>query len=151
MPLLLLYILAASFAPGEDSEEEKRLRELFLKSRQQMEIVPSPTSTPKETPIPATPAHKRFRPAEPDEHPKTPANLPHTPRSRPTASVEATPVNVPETPNPMTPSPTSTPEAEATKSPTLEQTPPLVSAPAPTAKKRHGWFLFGKRDDDEIV
>jgi N-acetylmuramoyl-L-alanine amidase len=151
VPLLLLYILAASLAPGEDPEAEKRLRELFLKSRQQMEIVPSPTPTPKETPIPATPTHKRFHPAEPDELPKTPANPPHTPRPRSTTPVGAAPVEVPETPNPITPSPTSTPETEATKSPTPEETRPVVSAPSPTPKKRHGWFLFGKRDDDEIV
>lgn len=146
VPLLLLYILATSFAPGEDPQEEKRLRELFLKSRQQMEIVPSPTPMPKETPVPATPPHKRFQPAEPDERSKTTASPPHTPRPRST-----TPIEVPETPNPTTPSPTSTPEPEMTKSPTPEETPPVVSAPAPTAKKRHGWFFFGKRDDDEIV
>ncbi|HXL26846.1 MAG TPA: hypothetical protein VN952_09185, partial [Chthoniobacterales bacterium] len=88
VPLLLLYILATSFAPAEDSEQEKRLRELFLESRQQMEIVPSPTPTPKETPVPATPPHKRFRPAEPEEQSKAPATPSHTPRPRPTAPVE---------------------------------------------------------------
>ncbi|MEY2603171.1 MAG: hypothetical protein QOH31_945 [Verrucomicrobiota bacterium] len=146
VPLLLLYILATSFAPAEDSEQEKRLRELFLKSRQQMEIVPSPTPTPKETPVPATPPHKRFRPAEPEEQSKAPATPSHTPRPRPTA-----PVEVAETPSPSTPSPTSTPEPDVTKPPAEEETPTIVSAPTPKPKKRHGWFFFGKRDDDEIV
>jgi hypothetical protein len=141
VPLLLLYILAASFAPGEDPEEEKRLRELFLKSRQQMEIVPSPTPTPKPTPIPATPPPKRFRYREPDEHPKAQATQSLSPQQHQPPSSEVS----------ETPSPTSTPEPEITKSPATEETPPLLSAPPPTPKKRHGWFFFGKRDDDEIV
>ena len=146
VPLLLLYILAASFAPGEDPEQEKRLRELFLKSRQQMEIVPSPTPTPKPTPIPATPPHKRFRYTAPEEHPKSPATPSFSPRPHATTPVESS-----ETPHPPTPSPTSTPEPEMTKPSATEEPPPVVSTITPTPKKRHGWFLFGKRDDDEIV
>lgn len=126
-----------------------------------MEIIPSPTPTPKATPVPATPPHKRFRSpeqgeetkspvrsrsTEPDQETKVPSHPAFSPRPRSPAPVEA-----PETPTPATPSPTSTPEPETTKTPAVEETPAVVSAPAPTPKKRRGWFFFGKRNDDEIV
>src|SRR5690242_12971476 len=49
----------AARLPGESSDEEKRLRELFLKSRQQMEVVPSPTPSAKPTPAPAPPPGRK--------------------------------------------------------------------------------------------
>jgi hypothetical protein len=141
VPLLLLYFSVISFAPGEDPDEQKRLKELFLKSRQQMEIVPSPTPTPKPTPVPATPPHKQFRYRRPDDHSQSSATPAFSPR--------------PHSPTPseisVTPSPTATPEPETVHSPVPEETPPMVSAPAPTPKKRHGWFFFGKRDDDDEI
>jgi len=112
-----------------------------------MEIVPSPTPVPKETPVPPTPPHKPFRPAEAGRALEKPPLLRPTLHGHaPTASVE-----IAETPSPATPSPTSTPEPDVTKPPAAQETPIIASAPTPKPKKRHGWFLFGKRDDDEIV
>src|SRR5258708_27263770 len=102
-----------------------------------MEIVPRPTTGPKETPVPPTPPHKPFRPAEPEEHSKAPATPSHIARPRPTASVE-----IAETPSPATPSPTSTPEPDVTKPPAAQQTPIIASAPTPKPNKRQGWCLL---------
>jgi hypothetical protein len=154
IPLLLFFFLVVSFAPGEDPEEQKRLRELFLKSRQQMEIVPSPTPAPKPTPVPAAPPHKRFRYREPEEHPQTSATPFFSPRPRPTANSEhsATPAPTSTSTSVPTPSPVPTPEEGAVSSPEPEESSPVAVISTPTPKKKHGWFFFGKRDkEDEIV
>jgi N-acetylmuramoyl-L-alanine amidase len=152
IPLLLLFFLVVSFAPGEDPEEQKRLRELFLKSRQQMEIIPSPTPAPKPTPVPATPPHKQFRYREPETRSQTSATPFFSPRPRPSATSENTATPIPSTTPIYTPTPVRTPEPETVNSPEPEETPPVASISTPTPKKRHGWFFFGRRDkEDEIV
>ena len=51
VPALLLLIFVCPFRSlTQSSDDEKRLRELFLKSRQQMEIVPSPKLYSKANP-----------------------------------------------------------------------------------------------------
>lgn len=54
--LALIFLLALGSRHGstEQTDEDKRLREFSLKSRQQMKIVPSPTPAPKRTPSPAS-------------------------------------------------------------------------------------------------
>jgi len=116
----------------QSDEEEQRLRQLFLKSRQTMEIVPSPTPSPNPTPSPATsPVRHPFRSASP----------------KPTTSGPPQPVtNVKgeETrPTPATrPEPTP---AQVASTPLVEN----VATPTPVPKRKHHWFLFGKRDNDE--
>src|ERR1700756_3565383 len=121
-------------AVSQQSDEEKRLRDLFLKSRQQMEIVPTPTPMPRPTPDPAPSPGKQ------------PFVLP---------SAEATPGK------PIQPGPTQTatekpeesaaPSAPATPSPTASTPVPRVEIPSATPKKKHRWFLFGKHDDGESI
>jgi cell division septation protein DedD len=151
--------LLSSISPGQSPDEEQRLKQLFLKSRQQMEIVPSPTPTPKPTPIPAPIRRKPFRDrnTEEESRPTRPGEASGQERARRTEEPERTPV---ETPTPM-PTPTSTPTAAPTATAHIEAsisvTPPAEQErlPAATPKKRHhGWFLFGfhpKDDNDEIV
>jgi hypothetical protein len=148
----LACFFATSFSPGQSSDEEQRLRQLFLKSRQEMQIVPSPTPTPRPTPVPATPVHKPFH--NRNKESDTPANRsevePHESSERPATSERsaATPAPTPlQTPAPM---PTEKVEAPPSRP---EVTPAEESSAQPTPKKkRHGWFIFNLHsDDDEIV
>jgi hypothetical protein len=142
----LACFLASSFSPGQSSDEEKRLRQLFLKSRQEMEIVPSPTPTPKPTPIPATPPRKPFHNRTREE--QTPPNQSEQEakesNERPVETPTPTPLRTP------TPSPTERVEAPPSRA---TATPEEESLSRPTPKKKHqGWFLFHfHSDDDEIV
>ena len=142
----LSWFFATSFSPGQSSDEEQRLRQLFLKSRQEMQIVPSPTPTPKATPIPATPARKPFH--ERNRESETP------PKRSEEESEESTerPAETKVTPPPQTPTPAPTARLEVPPS-RVEATPQEESLPAPTpAKKHHGWWFFHfHSDDDEIV
>jgi len=139
LSMLFLLALGSIQGIGQQSDEEKRLRELFLKSRQQMEIVPSPTLAPKPTPSPApsplkqpylagTPeatAHKSIQPS------------PGTTVARPTSEQEeeSTPSQHAE---PVKNEPLSTPAIEK-------------ETPSPTPKKKRRWFFFGKSDSDESI
>jgi hypothetical protein len=138
--LLLLFFLALGSNHGvtQQTDEEKRLRELFLKSRQKMEIVASPTPSPKPTPSPAaSPLRQSFRSAAPEATAYKAAPPSPTPRSSATQAEEE-------------PKSTPTAQPESTRAQT-ESTPPTEPAvPAPTAKKKRRWFFFGK-DDDSIV
>jgi N-acetylmuramoyl-L-alanine amidase len=141
IPLLsVLFFLAIPSNHGvtQQTEDEKRLRDLFLKSRQKMEIVASPTPSPKPTPSPAaSPLRQSFRSATPEP---TASKVPPIPVPRPsgTQAEEEPKVN-----------PTAQPEATRSQA---ESTPPTEPAtPAPTAKKKRRWFFFGKQDDDSIV
>jgi N-acetylmuramoyl-L-alanine amidase len=139
IPLVSLTIclsLGAKLGVSQQSDEENRLRELFLKSRQQMEIVPSPTPTPKPRPNPAaSPVKQSFAPPSPESTPRKP------PQPGPTAKrVERE-------------------ESEATPSASIASTPPQNSStptpqretPAVTPKKKHHWFFFQHARDDSIV
>jgi hypothetical protein len=137
IPLVSLTILLSlGSMPGvsQQSDEEKRLRELFLKSRQQMEIVPSPTPTPRPTPDPASsPVKQPFVPPSPEATPHrttqpSPTSKPAE-KEQPELATTPSPVQTPSTPTPL----------------------PQKEAPTPTPKKKHHWFFFGGRDDSESI
>jgi hypothetical protein len=132
LSVLFLLALGSNHGVTQQTDEEKRLRELFLKSRQKMEIVASPTPAPKPTPSPA-PSPLR-QPA-------------HVSSPEPTASKSAQPSPA------ARPSATSA-EAESRPTPSPQPEPARAQiastpAPSPTVKKKRGWFFFGKRDDEE--
>jgi hypothetical protein len=139
LSVLFLLALAANQGVTQQTEEEKRLRDLFLKSRQKMEIVASPTPSPKPTPSPAaSPLRQSLHSTSPE--PAASRSAPPSPSARPSATqaqVESRPTPSPE--------PEST-RAQIASTPAIER-----EAPAPTAKKRRGWFFFGKRDDDDSI
>jgi N-acetylmuramoyl-L-alanine amidase len=139
--LLLLFLLGLGSNQGitQQSDEEKRLRELFLKSRQQMEIVPSPTLTPKPTPSPApSPLKQPYSAGTPE--PTARKSTPPGPGATPTPAEEE------ETPKQVSPSPSQTEHNEPPSTPSSEK-----GTPSPTPKKKRHWFLFGKRDEDESI
>jgi N-acetylmuramoyl-L-alanine amidase-like protein len=123
----------------QQTDDEKRLRDLFLKSRQKMEIVASPTPSPKPTPSPAaSPLRQSFRSAAPEA----------------TASKAASPSPVPRPSAAQAeeePKATPTAQPEATRVQAESTSPTEPATPAPTAKKKRHWFFFGKQDDDSIV
>ena len=138
--LLLLFFLALGSNHGvtQQTDEEKRLRELFLKSRQKMEIVASPTPSPKPTPSPAaSPLRQSFRSAAPEATASKAAPPSPTPRPSATQAEEE-------------PKSTPTAQPEPTRAQTESAPPTEPAVPAPTAKKKRHWFFFGK-DDDSIV
>jgi N-acetylmuramoyl-L-alanine amidase len=139
LSVLFLLALGANQGVTQQTDEEKRLRELFLKSRQKMEIVASPTPSPKPTPSPAASPLRQSLLSPPPE-PAASRSAPPSPSARPSvtqAQVESRPTPSPE--------PEST-RAQIASTPAIER-----EAPAPTAKKKRGWFFFGKRDDDDSI
>jgi hypothetical protein len=128
--------LGATVGVSQQSDEDKRLRELFLKSRQQMEIVPSPTPTPKPRPNPApSPVKQSLASPSPEAVPRK------SPQPSPTAKQvereesEATPTaSIASTPPPNSSTPT-----------------PQRETPAVTPKKKHHWFFFQHDTQDSIV
>jgi hypothetical protein len=143
IPLLSVLVLLALFSNHgvtQQTDEEKRLRELFLRSRQKMEIVASPTPSPKPTPSPApSPLRQPFHSSSP-EAPASKSAQPN-PAARPSESQ----AEVESTPQTASPQPEST-TAQAASTPSVER-----ELPAPTAKKKRHWFFFGKRDDDDSI
>jgi hypothetical protein len=144
--LVLFFALAATVGNGEQSDEEKQLRELFLKSRQQMEIVPSPTPspTPRPTPSPALSPGKQpsIPPRQEPKRTVTPApQFPaHAFPSQPLkeqGETKLTPAQE-ETITPQTASPENSPN-------------PSEESPSSTPKRKKHWFFFGKPDDETIV
>ena len=137
LPLSVLFLLALGSNQGvtQQSDEEKRLRELFLKSRQQMEIVPSPTLTPKPTPSPApSPLKQPFVAG-------TPAATAGK-SIQPSPSASRTPAEQKE----ESPQHAEPAKSETPSTPAIEK-----ETPSPTPKKKHRWFFFGKNDDESIV
>jgi hypothetical protein len=143
IPLLSVLVLLALFSNHgvtQQTDEEKRLRELFLRSHQKMEIVASPTPSPKPTPSPApSPLRQPFHSSSP-EAPASKSAQP-SPAARPSESQ----AEVESTPQTASPQPEST-TAQAASTPSVER-----ELPAPTAKKKRHWFFFGKRDDDDSI
>lgn len=121
---------------GQQSDEEKRLRQLFLKSRQQMEIVPSPTLAPKPTPSPAPSPLKQLYPAGTPEATARKSPSPVATISRPTAEQEEESAS----------SQRAEPGKNETPSTAIEK-----EIPSPTPKKKRHWFFFGKSDNDESI
>ena len=132
--MLFLLALGSNRGITQQTDEDKRLRELFLKSRQKMEIVASPTPSPKPTPSPAS-SPLRHPSRSPSPEPTVSKSAPPSPAVRPSAT-EA------DEASESTPSP----QPEATKAQN-ESTP----VPTPTPKKKRHWFFFGKRDDDDSI
>ncbi|MBV9488909.1 MAG: N-acetylmuramoyl-L-alanine amidase [Verrucomicrobia bacterium] len=134
--------------PGESNDEQRRLRELFLKSRQQMQVVPSPTPTAKPTPAPATaPGRKRFRTPPDSATPKSsPSATPTLEDEEEEAMSEATP----EATATPTATPIPSPSAPSSPSPSAPASPPATAAATatatPTPKTRRRWFFFGPRE-----
>jgi hypothetical protein len=134
LSLTILLSLGSTLGVSQQSDEEKRLRDLFLKSRQQMEIVPSPTPTPRPTPDPApSPVKQSFAPPSPEAapHKTTQPN----PTSKP---VERKQPEATTAPSQVQPQSTSTPL-------------PQRETPTPTPSKKHRWFFFGGRDDSNSI
>jgi hypothetical protein len=142
IPLLsVLFLLALGLNHGitQQTDEDRRLRELFLKSRQKMEIVASPTPSPKPTPSPAS-SPLRHPSRSPSPEPTVSKGAPPSPAARPSAT-EAD--EAPES--------TPSPQPEATKA--QSESTPLIEkeVPTPTPKKKRHWFFFGKHDDDDSI
>jgi hypothetical protein len=138
--LSLLFLLALGSIQGvsQQSDEDQRLRERFLKSRQQMEIVPSPTLTPKPTPSPApSPLKRAYLAATPGASVRKAIGVP-SPTASQTAAEEE-------------PDRTSTPPAEPKKIETPSTPEIEKEIPSPTPKKKHHWFFFGKSDEDDSI
>jgi hypothetical protein len=141
LSVLLLLGLGSIQGIGQQSDEEKRLRELYLKSRQRMEIVPSPTLTPKPTPSPAPSPLKQTNVAATPE-----ATARKSIQSSPSASASRTPAEEEDesdqtSPESVEPAKNATPSTTATERET----------PSPTPKKKRHWFFFGKSDQDESI
>jgi hypothetical protein len=150
--LLLLAGLAGTLTRAELTDEEKK--DLFLKSREKMRTVASPT--PEES---ATPRHK----PKPAKHP--PAKKKKSPTPKPTPEPEETPERTPRpvaqetperhpTPNESTPPRT----VAATPTPPNTKTPSPASVPAQVVVEKSGYqkprgfsllpfHLFGKHYD----
>ena len=156
--LLLVAEFAGTITHGEPTEEEKK--QLFLKARENMRTVPSPTpeasATPRRKPKPAQhPPKKKSKPKptpEPEE--ETPSR---TPRPKP----EEPPARNPRTKEEETPERRSTPESTPARAgsviptPQSEETPSGPTEPAQIVVKKSGYqkprgfslpfHLFGKR------
>ncbi len=149
---LLLALLAGTITQAELTEEQKK--ELFLKSREQMRTIATPTPEAS-----ATPRHK----PKPAQHP--PAKKKKNARPKPTPEPEETPESAPratpaETPERRPVPNESTPSRAVAVTPTIAptRTPPPVAAPSQPAQvvvKKSGYqkprgfslpfHLFGKR------
>jgi hypothetical protein len=153
--VLLVAGFAGTITQAELTEEEKK--QLFLKARENMRTVPTPTpessATPRSKPKPAQhPPKKKSKPTpEPEE--ETPSRTPH-PKSEelrtPRPKEEETPERRP-TPNESTPART----AGVTPAPQNALTPSPPTEPAEIVVKKSGYqkprgfslpfHLFGKR------
>jgi hypothetical protein len=150
--LLLLLGLAGAITHAELTEEQKK--QLFLKAREKMRTVPTPTpeesATPRRKPKPAKhpPAKKKKSTPKPTPEPeeKTPARTPR-PKQEETPERRATPNESAPTPAGAT-SPTPAPQPAGT--------PAGLSEPAEVVVKKSGYqkprgfsllpfHLFGKR------
>jgi hypothetical protein len=138
LSVLFLLALGSNHGVTQQTDEDKRLRELFLKSRQKMEIVASPTPSPKPTPSPAPSPLRQPHSSAPEAASSRPAQP--NPIARPSATQAE-----------EQPKPTPSPQVEPTQAQT--ESTPLIGkeTPAPTAKKKRRWFFFGKQDDDDSI
>jgi len=156
-------------SPGQSTDEDdQRLRDLFLKNRQQIEVVPSPSPSAKATPAPAPrPIRKPFRSSPDSEATRSPvpgggrAGLPRgVPKPETTAGPDGTAGPSPS-PGQTGNGPASAPDLEeeeemteepaptaptVTPSPTTP-TPTPTPVPTPTPKRRRRWLFFGPWED----
>jgi hypothetical protein len=139
LSVLLLLALSSNHGVTQQSDEEKRLRELFLKNRQKMEIVASPTPSAKPTPSAApSPLRQTSRSSSPATSPSRPPQPGSAARPSATETEEES-------------SPTPAPRSEASRAPSESATPIGKESPTPIAKKKRHWFFFGKQDDDDSI
>jgi hypothetical protein len=138
LTVLFLLALGSSHGVTQQTDEEKRLRELFLKSRQKMEIVASPTPSPKPTPSPASSPLRQSHAALPEA--TAAKSAPPNPTVRPSATQAA-----------VESRPTPSPQAEPSTAQSESAAPTEKEAPTATPKKKRQWFFFGKRDDDDSI
>jgi hypothetical protein len=147
--LLLILLLAGTFTHAELTEEEKK--ELFLRAREKMHTVETPTPEPSATP------HRKPKPAQ---HPPTKKK-----KSTPTPESEEKPARTPRAVNEKTPARPPQPEETPSRRPTPNETTPVPRkaatpsvSPQPAQvvvkksgyQKPHGFSLlpfrlFGKR------
>jgi len=139
LSVLLLLALSSNHGIAQQTDEEKRLRDLFLKNRQKMEIVASPTPSPKPTPSPAASPLK-----QPSHSNSAEATASKSAQPSPTARTSTTPADEESKPTPS-PQPEPT-RAQAASTPPIER-----EVPTPTAKKKRHWFFFGKQDDEDSI
>ena len=155
---LLLVSLALFFgadavrSPGQSADEDdQQLRDLFLKNRQQIQVVPSPSPSARATPAPAPrPGRKPFRPAPETREPRSPA-----PRGAPKPEATAEPAGTAEpSPSQSGTAPASAPDLEEEEemmeepAPTVTPPPPTPTpVPTPTPKRRRRWWFFGPWED----
>jgi hypothetical protein len=150
--LLLLLGLAGAITHAELTEEQKK--QLFLKAREKMRTVPTPTpeesATPRRKPKPAKhpPAKKKKSTPKPTPEPEE-----ETPARTPRSKQEETPERR-ATPNESTPTPAGA--TSPTPAPQPAETPAGSSEPAEVVVKKSGYqkprgfsllpfHLFGKR------
>jgi hypothetical protein len=150
--LLLLLGLAGAITHAELTEEQKK--QLFLKAREKMRTVPTPTpeesATPRRKPKPAKhpPAKKKKSTPKPTPEPEE-----ETPARTPRPKQEETPERR-ATPNESTPTPAGA--TSPTPAPQPAETPAGSSEPAEVVVKKSGYqkprgfsllpfHLFGKR------
>ncbi len=149
LSVLFFLVLGPHHGATQQTDEEKRLRDLFLKSRQKMEIVPSPTPSAKPTPSAApSPLKQSSRSPSPEPVPSRAAPAPSratlpSPIPRPSA--------VQEDEDEEEAQPTASPQPQPTKSQAESTPPPQREVSSPTPKKKRHWFLFGKQDDDDSI
>ena len=143
IPLLsVLFLLALSSNHGvtQQTDEEKRLRELFLKNRQKMEIVASPTPSAKPTPSAApSPLRQASRSNSPE------ATASRSPQPSPIARPSATQSRRRIQPDSLS----ATRDRSGPKPHQRLQS--KERSPTPIAKKKRHWFFFGKQDDDDSI
>jgi hypothetical protein len=138
LSVFILLALSSNHGVTQQTDEEKRLREIFLKNRQKMEIVASPTPSAKPTPS-AAPSPLRQAHANAPEATAS-RSLQPSPSARPSASKSE-----------EESSPTSSPRPETVRAQAESTTSAQNASATPTAKKKRHWFFFGKQDDDDSI
>jgi N-acetylmuramoyl-L-alanine amidase len=120
--------IAGPLVHAELSEDEKRKRAAFLKAREEMRTIasPTPSESPTQKAKPKAAKHTRKKTAKPKPTETPEPELSPTPRRKPSPAATATPER--ETPPPRAiAAPTTTPaSAVATTAPTTDEPPVVV-------------------------
>jgi N-acetylmuramoyl-L-alanine amidase len=140
--LALIFLLALSSRHGitQQTDEDERLRELFLKSRHQMEIVSSPTTALKRIPNPAPSPLDQVSGSSTQETTAREFIQPN-----PTAKAPATPAEK------VASAPTALPRSGTGQNQTESTFPTEKETASPTPKKKRHWVFFSKRVDDGSI
>lgn len=158
--LVLAAILALTPRAHSDLTEAEK-RDLFLRAREDMRVVPKASPTPRSKPAPASAPRSTPKPPAPTPRPR-PASTP-VPEPTPEATPKPAPKATPEpkvtpaprataTPKPKAPArPTATPKPKATPKAKPKTDAPIVIEKSGKSKdegfvpppKKKGWSLFG--------